>query len=576
MPRERLIIEVTDKGTRVVQRNLDKVGRKGAAATSQVKGLSGALGALGGALVLQQSIGLLANFQQEMSTVKAITGATGAEFQNLSGMARELGATTRFSASEAAQGMTFLARAGFETGEVMESIDDTLRLAQAGALDLGSAADIASNVLKGFRLETDQAARVVDVLAKAANSSNTDVRQLGDAMKLVAPIAAGVGVEIEEATAAVGALSDAGLQATLAGTGLRRVISELESPSRKTRNLLTQMGLSAEEVKVSQVGLTSALKALADAGIDTGQALELFGDRGGPAFEVLKEAIPDVQKMTEELKNADGTAKDIADTMDDNLNGSLLALKSAAQEVVLAFGDMGGSANILRTIVDKLTAAIRFLGRHVEIVAGVLTALMIPAVKSLFALIAAHPVGLLVIALGAAVGALVSFKDEIKLTEGGVATLGDLFTVLGENITYAFEGLANAWGSVVFFITGQTQDMTGSMDLSIRGIATFFARVFDSVVATTQGAFTALVSVFQQLPSVLGDLFFQGANAAIRGIEYMINRGILLINRFIDEAEYATNLPGLPREGDHQLRQGHHGTARPAQQPVQERRRRAR
>jgi len=542
MGTERLIIQIEERGTRRVQRSLQGVGQAGAAATGQVRGLQTALVALGGALVLRQSIGLLASFGQEMSTVRAITGATGDEFRDLTGIARDLGATTRFSASEAAQGMTFLARAGFSTAEVMESIDDTLRLAQAGALDLGSAADIASNVLSGFRLEADQAGRVVDVLAKAANSSNTDVRQLGDGLKLVAPIAAGVGVSIEETTAAIGKLSDAGLQATLAGTGLRRVISELESPSRKTRGLLQDLGLTADEVRISQVGLTAAIERLARAGIDTGQSLELFGDRGGPAFEVLKAAIPDVRDMTEELKNADGTAARIAETMDDNLNGALLALRSAAQEVVLSFGDMGGSLNVLRGIVEALTKALRFLAERVEIVAGVITALLIPAVKALFGFIAAHPVGLLIIALGAAVGALTAFKDELLVTGDGMTTLGDVVAVVGENLQETFRFIKEAvtvafagWGIIA-------ENAAGEVELSFRSIVKFAALVFDSIPAFATGAFTALVTVFQRLPDVLGDLFFMGANAAIRGVEYMINRGILLINQFIDEAEYATNL----------------------------------
>jgi TP901 family phage tail tape measure protein len=126
---------------------------------------------LGGGIAISAAIRTMANFSQEMSTVKAITNATGVQFQQLTDIARDLGATTRFSATQAAEGMSFLARAGFSTNQIMASIKDTLLLAQAGALDLGSAADIASNVLTGFRLQAGEAARVVDVLAAAANSS---------------------------------------------------------------------------------------------------------------------------------------------------------------------------------------------------------------------------------------------------------------------------------------------------------------------------------------------------------------------------------------------------------------------
>src|SRR5690554_5207658 len=178
-------------------------------------------------------INLMADFGQEMSTVRAITGATDAQFEQLQNTARELGATTRFSASEAAAGIQFLARAGFEVDDILASIEGTLQLAQAGAMGLAEAADIASNVLTGFRLNAAETSRVVDVLALASNSSNTNVSQLGQAMSMVAPVAAGLGVSVEEASAAIGALSDAGIQSSRAGTGLRRVLSSLESPSSK-------------------------------------------------------------------------------------------------------------------------------------------------------------------------------------------------------------------------------------------------------------------------------------------------------------------------------------------------------
>ena len=304
MATERIDIVVSERGSRVVRRNLNAIGNSAQASQGAVKLLRRALVSLGGVLVLTSAIRTLADFSQAMSTVKAVSKATDEQFKELRDTAKDLGATTRFTATQAAEGMLFLSRAGFDANEVLGSIEGTLQLAQAGALDLGRAADIASNILKGFRLEVSDTSRVVDVLALAANSTNTNVEQLGDAMKFVAPVAAGLGVSLEEATAAAGALSNAGLQASLAGTGLRRVLSELESPSVKTAKTLTALGVGTEEVRVSQVGLVAALERLKEAGVDTGLALEIFGDRGGPAFEVLSSSIPDVIRLTEELKKA--------------------------------------------------------------------------------------------------------------------------------------------------------------------------------------------------------------------------------------------------------------------------------
>lgn len=377
MPNYRIVVEVdpsrAKSGSKAVEGSLDKVERRARSVQIALTRAFAILG-IGGGLI--GVIGLLANFEQQMSTVKGITGATETQFKSLRDEAQRLGATTRFSASQAAEGMGFLARAGFDVNEVLGATEGTLRLAQAGALDLGSAADIASNVLTGFRLEVDQTNRIVDVLAFTANNANTNVQQLGDGMKFVAPVAAGLGISVETASAAIGALSDAGLQASLAGTGLRRVLSELESPSKKTRDILASVGLTADSVRVSQVGLIAAMTALRDAGVDTGLALEIFGDRGGPAFEVLSTSLPKVQAMETALGGAAGTAEALAAEMDDNLNGSLLATKSAAEALILAFGD-NGATGTLRGFFDLLATVLRSGVENIDVLINAITALTI-------------------------------------------------------------------------------------------------------------------------------------------------------------------------------------------------------
>ena len=436
---------------------------------------------------------VLASFSQAMSTVEAITGATASEMVQLTQVTRELGATTRFSATQAAEGLLFLARAGFSVTEALESVDDTLLLAQAGALDLGTAADIASNVLTAFRLDADQAGRVVDVLAVAANSANTNVQQLGDGLKLVAPIAAGVGVSLEETTAAMGALSDAGLQATLAGTGLRRIISELESPSGTTRKILTKLGLSTDDVRISQKGLLATMKLLVTAGVDTGLALELFGDRGGPAFEVLSNSIPKVEEMIVSLGNAGGAALRIATIMDDNLNGALLAVRSALEAVVLSLGDLGLTST-LTTALRGTASALRFMADNAEILVGILTTLAIRAVPAaitglvrlgIAAVAALGPVGLIAIGIGAVGGALVAFADDITFGTEGMITLRDVAQA-------TFEFLRNAVGNAIDAIRDRFNALLTILNEN-------FGPVFAQVLAT-------IAAVVPSLQDVLGFL----------------------------------------------------------------------
>jgi len=368
MASERIVLRIDEKGAKVVSRNIEKVGRSARQAGGGVKLLRSALGALGAVsvgLVLRNMTKTLADFSQEMSTVKAITGATGKTFDELKMKARDLGANTRFSATEAAQGMTFLARAGFDTNAVLASIEPTLQLAQAGALELGRAADIASNVLTGFNIEASDSQRVIDVLALAANSANTNVEQLGEAMSYVAPVSATLGVSLEETAAGIQVLSDAGIQASRAGTNLTMVMRKLEAPQGKQKSILKDLNLGLEDVRVSEVGLTQALLNLKKAGASQAQIFDLFGRSAAAASVLLKGADGKIQGFTASNEKAAGTAKRVAEVMDDNLNGALLAVRSAWQELQLAFGDQGAESFMTKTF-KGLAAVLRNMAANVD------------------------------------------------------------------------------------------------------------------------------------------------------------------------------------------------------------------
>lgn len=347
---------------RTVERRLLSIGRS---VVNFFRGIARQIfslqGLIGGALAGFSVAGLareIGGFQAEMARVRAVTGAGARDMEAMTKVARELGATTAFSAAEAASGMAFLGQAGFKTRQILESIPHTLDLAIAGSLDLGRAADIVSNVMTGFRASTAETQRFVDVLAKTAASANTNIEQMGEGMKFVAPVAAALGVDVELTAAAVGKLSDAGLQASLAGTGLRRILTELESPSAKTRQLLAGVGLTADDVRVSSVGLTRALRTLKNAGVEAGLAFEIFGDRGGPSFEVLVSSLPGMRELELRLRNSTGAAREMAAVMGDQLLGDFKNLKSAFSELIFVAGD-GGVANAFRTATQALTDFLR-------------------------------------------------------------------------------------------------------------------------------------------------------------------------------------------------------------------------
>ena len=161
---------------------------------------------------IKEAVSVAASFESKMLEVKAVTGAVGAEFNALNATARELGRTTVFTASQTADAMAFLGRTGYDTNETLSALPATLHLAASGGIALGEAADIASNVVKGFNLEASRTGIVIDIIAKASTTANTNISQMGTAMSYAAPTANLLGLKVSETAAAIGVLSDAGIQ----------------------------------------------------------------------------------------------------------------------------------------------------------------------------------------------------------------------------------------------------------------------------------------------------------------------------------------------------------------------------
>lgn len=547
MATERIDIVVSAKGTRTVSRNIERIGQSARKAQGGVALLSRSLGGLfaAGALAsgISSAIRTLADFGQEMATVRGITGATAEQFARMSDEAKRLGSTTRFSASDAAQGLKFLARAGFDAEEATQALSGTLNLAQASGIELGRAADIASNVLTGFRKEVGELDNVVDVLALTTNSANTDMTQLGDAMKFVAPVAAGLGVSLEETAAAIGALSDAGLQGTLAGTGLRRVLAELEAPSSKTEGHLKALGVTLESVKPSSVGLTEALKVLKQAGVDTGQAMQLFGQRGGPAFEVMASGIPKIESMTAALMNAEGTAAELSRVMDDTLNGALLSVRSAFEGLILAVGE-SGATGALKKFFFSLADGIRLLTKNIDtLVTGAkalatvfavnLAAKAIPAVivamRALAVAIAINPIGALATAavflikqLALATAGIVTFGEGLPAVDALIKILSDSWQFLVEIFTGGTDKMGNAstdWGEII----NKTAEF---IVRSIRSVVD----IVDTVVAVFVASKAAIAAAWENLGPILKKIMADAFDGVLTIVENGVNAVILKLS----------------------------------------------
>ena len=294
-----------------------------------------------------------ADFEQAITNAAVVTGETGEALQEtkaaLGELAKELGRTTVFTASEAAEALGILARKGLDVVALSaEEMRPFLDLAASTMSDLAFATDLATETANAFGIAITDVGRVVDVLALATAKSALDAAALGDAMKFVAPVAGQAGQSLESVTAALGILAERGIKASLAGTALRRMMAELLSPSEKTAEILETVGLTAAGITkiFSQRGLIDALKALKVAGLSTGQAMQVFGQRAGPAALALSEfgkagteTLDRVQALTAALEESGGAAERMAEEQLNTLHGRIKLLKSAIEAVVIPIGE---------------------------------------------------------------------------------------------------------------------------------------------------------------------------------------------------------------------------------------------
>jgi TP901 family phage tail tape measure protein len=365
-----LVLGADTKGLKNAERDLDGLGKKSKSAAGQVDVSSRSMvdsfkrvgGAIATAFAISGSIGSVirtnADFGASMQKVAAISGATGVEFDKLRETAKQMGSQTMFSASEAADALGFLAMAGFSASQAMESIPSVLALAQAGAMDLATTADIASNVLSGFRLEAAEMGRVANVLAFAASNTNTSISQLGQAMSTAAPIAAQLGISIEETAAALGVMADAGIQGERGGTALRGVFSALASGADNVIKVLDKYKIKFDEINPEKVGLTAAMDRLAKSKISTADAMTIFGREAASGALVMINATNRMGELTEEAGGLTDEVQKMADTMSDSLNGDILSMQSAIEGLTIAVGD-GGATGALRAFVQAGTEAVR-------------------------------------------------------------------------------------------------------------------------------------------------------------------------------------------------------------------------
>lgn len=338
----KVVIE-TDLDSSGIEKGISKLG------SLTAKGLKTAATTITGTSVALEGIGIAAvkagsDFEAQMSRVKAISGATGAEFEKLKDQAIQLGADTSFSASQAAEGMENLAAAGFTTNEIMEAMPGLLDMAAASGEDLASSSEIAASTLRGFGLEAEEAGHVADVLAENANRTNAAVSDTGEAMKYVAPLARAAGIRFEETAAAIGIMANAGIKGSQAGTTLRGAISRLSKPTDDMRDAMEELGVSFYDSNGKMKSLSEQVGMLEGAfsGMTDEQKnnylVTLYGQEAlSGMLALINEGQGSLTDLTKSYENCDGSAKKAADTMQDNLKGAIDELSGSAESLGIVF-----------------------------------------------------------------------------------------------------------------------------------------------------------------------------------------------------------------------------------------------
>lgn len=293
------------------------------------------------------AVKVTSDFESAMSKVSAISGATGGDLDALNKKAQEMGAKTKFSATESAEAFTYMAMAGWKTEDMLSGIDGIMSLAAADGLDLATTSDIVTDALTAFGLSASDSGHFADVLAKASSNANTNVSMLGESFKYVAPVAGALGYSAEDTAIALGLMANAGIKGSQGGTALRGSLTRLIKPTDEAAVLMEQYGLSMTNADGSMKSLGEVMNMLRDklGGLTEAEqaqvAAQIFGQEAmSGMLAIINASDSDYAKLTDAIYDADGAAQQMADTMLDNLSGQLTLLKSALEGLAIQFGEI--------------------------------------------------------------------------------------------------------------------------------------------------------------------------------------------------------------------------------------------
>lgn len=521
-----------------------------------------AAGALLG--VFGACVGVAAGFEDQMAKVGAVSRASSEEMAALEKAARDLGATTQFTAVQVGQAEQYLAMAGFSAKENIAALPGVLNLAAATATDLGRAADISSDILSAFGMQAEEMTRVADTLALTCATANVNMELLGDTMKYVAPVARMAGLSLEETAAMAGLLGNVGIKGSQAGTTLKAMLNKMAAPTKEAQELFQKLGVT---VKDSAGNLRSPVAVLGEMaeGLKTMGTAEqiaamkmIVGEEAIAGFSELikQEGIGAIAEYARQLEAGGGSAAEMAARMNDTLAGSLRGMGSAWESLQITIGKL--FLPVVRAVVDALTGLLRLLDKAAQSKVGAAVLKMAAALATGVVAVTAFSAGLWAISraapfvsrtllaiktallgLGWPVWALIAAVGLLyaawKKDFGGIATT---LTRWGRNISLVIQGVTAVFGSLkngVGEIRGELAEDIKAEGLV--GIVTTVSRVayrikefftgiregvnFDGAVVALTPAILKVRDLFDSLGELIGRVFgteVKSASSEARGL----------------------------------------------------------
>lgn len=447
---------------------------------------------------------LSSDFESAMSKVSAISGATGSDLDALNQKAQEMGAKTKFSATESAEAFTYMAMAGWKTEDMLQGIDGIMALAAADGLDLATTSDIVTDALTAFGLSASDSGHFADVLAKAASNANTNVTLLGESFKYAAPVAGALGYSAEDTAIALGLMANAGIKGSQGGTALRSSLSRLIKPTDDAAALMEKYGLSMTNADGSMKSLGQVMDMLRNNMGDLTEAEQaqaaatLFGQEAmSGMLSIINASDKDYEKLTSAIYDADGAAQEMADTMLDNLGGQLTLLKSALEGLAIQFGEiLLPYIKQFVTWLQNLTQKLQNLTpeQKEQIVKWAAVAASIGPVLLV--------VGKLVTGIGGLITTLGKIPGAVSSISGGMTKLVTGFKNIGEGITLAkagFPGMAAQASKLGAAIGGITAPVA-----AVIAIIAALVAAFATLWKTNEEFRNKMTSIWNEIKETVG------------------------------------------------------------------------